>query len=117
MIISALGCLSSPHGKYHDSNLDSIAYSNTFYRAARRRVGILEPDLLTVQCLYFLGIYELHISRPLAAWKWLTQASSFLLLHLKTKNVYCKQNPGFSQEPGLERMEASLYWSCYKVMW
>lgn len=117
MIILALGALFSSHAHVNGTKSETLTQSQAFYRAARDRIGTLEPDLLSVQALFFLGIYELHAAEPLAAWKWLSQASSFLLLHLKAKEAYLKRNPTYSQNAEMEKLEASLYWSCYKVMW
>jgi hypothetical protein len=85
-------------------NIDARSY----YIAAKRRIGVISPSLLAVQCLFFCGVYEMYTLRPINAWMSLHQASVQLQMHLSTK----PDDQTGSSSIELERLEKRLYWSC-----
>lgn len=125
LIMCALGAFSHPFEsrtskggiKSSDGNPEGVAQSQPYYKAACKRVGFLKSDLISIQCFFLLGKYEETMFQPLAAWKWFAAASNSLLVYLKSRAAYERQNPAFKQSENLERVEASLYWSCHKALW
>lgn len=98
--------------------------AQAFYLAAKKRLGLLHPSLLYVQCLFFCGVFEMYNLQPQQAWFYFHQASMQLQTHLWRKSqirypsdtsISHRPNP---QERRLEqRLEQRLYWSCMKTEW
>src|SRR6266496_3137874 len=49
---------------------DTPEYSSaeSYYVAAQKRIGLLENSILTTQCYFLTGVYEMYSMRPLKAW-------------------------------------------------
>lgn len=132
LIMSALGSIAPPFSELYNPNApidsamsaillhgQSLAIGNVYYDAACKRIGMLEPSILTTQCIYLCGVYEMYNIRPLHAWRWFSQASSTLFMHLKCQDGLTRdnQNEVLSTDDDIQRLEASVYWSAYKSMW
>ncbi|KAI1409253.1 vegetative cell wall protein gp1 [Hypoxylon sp. FL1857] len=114
-------CLSSPFQRdvmaegTPDSNRSFSATSadpataSSYYLAAKKRLGLLEPSILQVQCLFLCGVFEMYSLKPLRAWSYFNQAS------VSFRNLVWMQTQG-SVGGMLEtqRLEQRLYWSCMK---
>lgn len=83
--------------------------AEAYFDAARKRLGLLLPSLLTIQCFFFSGVYEMYCIRPLNAWFSFHQAS----VQFK---VYLSAIPHLDETPYMSalnrRLEKRLYWSC-----
>lgn len=85
------------------------ATAESYYVAAGKRIGLLKPAILTVQCSFLLGVYEMYSLRPIRAWTSFNRACQLLQVCLRTKPE--------AADPHDERLECRLYWSCLKSEW
>lgn len=121
LIACALGCLSSPFQR--DSTVNGTpdssrsmsatsvdqATASSYYLAAKKRLGLLEPSVLQVQCLFLCGVFEMYSLRPLRAWSYFNQAS------VSFRNfVWMRTQRKAGEVPERQRLEQRLYWSCMK---
>lgn len=126
----ALGCIARPFsdlynqiapldGKVTSKRLHSasLCLGKVYYEAACKRIGLLEPSILATQCIFLCGVYEMYIMHPLRAWRWFSYSSSTLYTYLRCQEVHSRKDQSSSQSSDAQRLEASLYWSCYKSMW
>ncbi|KAJ5982891.1 hypothetical protein N7481_004990 [Penicillium waksmanii] len=102
---------------------EKLQQGESYFLLACRRLGLVRPSKLGVQCYFLAGVYLMYTLRPILAWQYFSQASTLLQVHLKT--IY-----GLGKSPSeslglpsvyphedrrqLERIEQSLYWSCFK---
>ncbi|KAI1451721.1 vegetative cell wall protein gp1 [Annulohypoxylon moriforme] len=121
LIACALACLSSPFRRdvatngTPDSNKSlsvvsvDQATASSYYLAAKKRLGLLEPSIIQVQCLFLFGVFEMYSLKPLSAWNYFNQASVCFrnLVWMQTQRVV-----GDMLES--QRLEQRLYWSCMK---
>ncbi|KAF5966216.1 oleate-activated transcription factor 1 [Fusarium bulbicola] len=84
----------------------------SYYLAAKKRLGLLQPSLLYIQCLFLCGIYEMYCLHPLQAWFHFNRACVDLRNILWTRSQK-KSNQATTQET--RRLEQRLYWSCVKT--
>ena len=98
--------------------------AEAYYSAAKRRLGLLQSSLLSVQCQYFAGLYEKFAIRPFAAWTLLQQACVRFQAYLYAKALGVGQgavsegdeNGGIGKGRA-RHIEQRLYWSCVKAEW
>ncbi|KAK6210047.1 vegetative cell wall protein gp1 [Colletotrichum tabaci] len=123
LIACALACLASPFQSELNLNgtpesVRSSASNSTdpdtaqaYYLAAKKRMGLIEPSLLQVQCLFFFAVFEMYTLHPLQAWFYFNQAcvqfKSLLWRRSQRRNPH-----NISQKT--RRLEQRLYWSCMK---
>ncbi|KAF4442232.1 vegetative cell wall protein gp1 [Fusarium austroafricanum] len=96
------------------SSTSSVVDTETaasYYLAAKKRLGLLQPSLLSIQCFFFCGVYEMYCLRALQAWHYFNRASVDLRNILWTRNQR-KHNQSITREA--HRLEQRLYWSCVK---
>lgn len=85
------------------------ASADAYYLASKKRLGLLEVTLVSVQCFFLAGLYEMCCMRPASAWVHYCQACSRLQVILsQDKPADRCQSPDFHI---LER----LYFSCYRT--
>ncbi|KAF5543892.1 heterokaryon incompatibility protein [Fusarium mexicanum] len=84
----------------------------SYYLAAKKRLGLLQPSLLYIQCLFLCGIYEMYCLHPLQAWFHFNRACVDLRNILWTRSQI-KSSQATTQET--RRLEQRLYWSCVKT--
>ncbi|TDZ37523.1 hypothetical protein CTRI78_v011109 [Colletotrichum trifolii] len=123
LIACALACFATPFQSESTlsgtpesmrSSASSSADPDTaqaYYFAAKKRLGLLEPSLLQVQCLFFCGVFEMYSLHPLQAWFYFNQAC------VQFKNILWRRTQrrgpdNISQKT--RRLEQRLYWSCMK---
>lgn len=126
LLVCALGSVAQPFEdiyKWPDAEYDyrsafhvhkaSLDRGDSYFRAARLRFWLLDSSLLSTQCLFLVGVYQMYLVRPLRAWKPFTQASTSLLMYLKCQESALRRE---TTEVPTERrrQEISLYWTCYK---
>ncbi|KAM5345649.1 hypothetical protein ACJ41O_011510 [Fusarium nematophilum] len=127
LISCALACLSAPF--HSEVGLDGTPESTrstasacvdqetaaSYYLAAKKRLGLLQPSLLYIQCLFLCGVHEMYCLRPLQAWFHFNRACVDLrnLLWARSQR---RPNPMGSHDISREmhRLEQRLYWSCVK---
>ncbi|XXH01798.1 hypothetical protein Hte_008159 [Hypoxylon texense] len=121
LIACAIGCLASNfqrdttvNGTPDSSRSVSAtcvdqATASSYYLAAKKRLGLLEPSILQVQCLFLCGMFAMYSLRPLRAWSYFNQAS------VSFRNfVWMRTQRGAGEVPERQRLEQRLYWSCMK---
>ncbi|PVH70328.1 hypothetical protein DL98DRAFT_504778 [Cadophora sp. DSE1049] len=127
LIMSALGCIASPFSDLYSSRIvhdkkatssslhsTSLLLGKLYYDAACKRIGLLESNILSTQCIFLCGVYEMYMLSPLKAWQWFSSASSTLYTHLRCEEVQSKIAASGTKSLDSQRLEASIYWSAYK---
>lgn len=126
LLACALAGVATPFRYYHRDNTTStpqdhnllstppdsqvqISMSEPYFMAAKRRLGLLDTSLLCVQCLFFAGVYEKFVMRPLAAWKFFQRACVEMQTYLHTMAL--KSSSASGHERALH-LEQRLYWAC-----
>jgi hypothetical protein len=56
--------------------------AESYYLAAKKRIGLLGTSVPDVQCFFLASVYEKYALRPLQAWFCIQQASTRLQAHL-----------------------------------
>ncbi|KAF9893075.1 hypothetical protein FE257_012486 [Aspergillus nanangensis] len=122
LLACALGCVAVPFNSIGDwEDLPSVAVPQaahkdsgaTYYLAAKKRLGLIEPSWLRIQCLFLCGVFEMYSMRPLCAWEYFKQACGQL------ENLFWKQSlttPLGEDDHADEsrQLQQRLYWSCMK---
>ncbi|CAI7586107.1 unnamed protein product [Penicillium pancosmium] len=102
---------------------ERLQQGESYFLLACRRLGLVRPSKLGVQCYFLAGVYLMYTLRPIMAWQYFSQASTLLLVHLKTIHGLGKISTEYlglssvctsEDRRQLERIEQSLYWSCFK---
>ncbi|KPM44215.1 hypothetical protein AK830_g2353 [Neonectria ditissima] len=122
LVSCALGSISMPYKSTEGSQmppstpvptLDSMRTSSEYYLAAKKRLGLIEPSLLYVQCLFLCGVLEMCYMDALRAWNFFNQACvQFRNLLWRRGNTRPSEDGHISSEK--RRLEQRLYWSCMK---
>jgi hypothetical protein len=87
-----------------------------YYLAAKKRIGLIEPSLLSVQCVFLCGVLEMYLMNTLQAWHCINQACVQLRNLLWIQENY--QSSYFGQaSQGTRHLAQRLYWSCMKSEW
>ncbi|KAF5027830.1 hypothetical protein F66182_57 [Fusarium sp. NRRL 66182] len=126
LLACALGCVATPYQaetangpvipetslQVHGRDLrDGEAY----YNLARRRFGLLEVGILSSQCHFLAGVYNMYIMRPLAAWSQFQSATKTYYLYLQCQSRRSNGPMADTVQSSKRRsLEQRLYWSCYK---
>lgn len=118
LITCAIACVSSQYqadpGFQASTSEADRGRASAYYLAAKKRLGLIEPSLLSVQCLFFFGVLEMHLLKPIKAWHYFSQASGQFRNHLwRTAQKRCGQTMCCETK----RLEQRLYWSCMKSEW
>ncbi|KAH7068344.1 hypothetical protein BKA63DRAFT_521595 [Paraphoma chrysanthemicola] len=120
LLACALGCVSMPYrSDFVDLDLvqgpnprcsiddaDDYSTAESYYVAALKRISLLKCSILTVQCHFLCGVYEMYSLRPLRAWNSFNRSCVMFQIYLRAKD---RTKVGVNE--GLERR---LYWSCLK---
>ncbi|KAF7959439.1 hypothetical protein EAE96_001056 [Botrytis aclada] len=130
LIMCALGCISQPFGDLNSRNLSDgsvktsrsvlggrdLSRGTAYFTAARKRIGLLTPGVVATQCIFLCGVYEMYMVHPVRAWTFFANASSNFFMYLKCEEWHFKKDLSRTKSSDIQRVEASLYWSCYKSM-
>ncbi|KAL5313245.1 hypothetical protein ACEPPN_018978 [Leptodophora sp. 'Broadleaf-Isolate-01'] len=129
LIMSALGCIANPFSDLYNPkpaheqrstskslHSASLILGKLYYDAACKRIGLLYSNILSTQCIFLCGVYEMYMLSPLKAWRWFSSASSTLYTHLRCEEVQAKSTTSATKSLDSQRLEASIYWSAYKSM-
>ncbi|KAI2829817.1 transcriptional regulator family: Fungal Specific TF [Aspergillus niger] len=82
-----------------------------FYRKALESISLPGDRILTAQCWFLSGVYQMYKLNAARAWMDFSRASAALSLHLRHREAaVCKDSNGGHLEPA----ELSLYWTCWK---
>ncbi|KAH6611694.1 hypothetical protein C7974DRAFT_407198 [Boeremia exigua] len=120
LLACALGCLSLPYrSDFVTSDLvqgpnprcsiddaDDYPTAESYYVAALKRISLLKCSILTTQCHFLCGVYEMYSLRPLRAWNSFNRACVMFQIYLRAKD---RTKAGVN-----ESLERRLYWSCLK---
>ncbi|KAJ0425427.1 hypothetical protein BJY00DRAFT_308171 [Aspergillus carlsbadensis] len=115
LIACALGTVSRPftleQPLSHDvSRFDAHdhATGESYYSAARKRIGLLDSSIIAIQCSFLIGVYEMYLMRPLRAWLSFNRACTHFQTYLIASSL------GQPVEQSSEAVRSRLYWSCLK---
>ncbi|KAL2851501.1 hypothetical protein BJY01DRAFT_260808 [Aspergillus pseudoustus] len=115
LIACALGTISRPFSLESPSPQDASRFDaqdhatgESYYSAARKRIGLLDPSVIAIQCSFLVGVYEMYSMRPLRAWHSFNRACTFFQTHLLASSL------GQPVEQSSETVRSRLYWSCLK---
>lgn len=89
-----------------DIVFDQKSLAEAYYNAARKRIGLLDRSITSIQCLFFASIYEKHAMRPVEAYEYLHQASSRLYVYQLRRHSGRSNAMDDLQE---ERLASSLF--------
>lgn len=121
LLTCALACLASPFisatlpiRESNDESTDN-ALANTpnystaekYYVAARKRIALLDHSIITTQCHFLSGVYEMYSLRPIRAWTSFNRACMTLQLCLRS-------GPALAQDKASKGVQRRLFWSCLK---
>ncbi|TPR09809.1 hypothetical protein CAN33_0053325 [Aspergillus niger] len=112
----ALGCLAGPL-RYDDLSVERDDHAESrhttgeqFYRKALESISLPGDRILTAQCWFLSGVYQMYKLNAARAWMDFSRASAALSLHLRHREAaVCKDSNGGHLEPA----ELSLYWTCW----
>lgn len=93
-------------------NTPTYSAAEAYYTASRKRIGLLGSSILTVQCHFLIGVYEMYTLRPLQAWTSFHRACTIFQTYLKG-NAFRTDLVTES----ISNLEHRLYWSCLKSEW
>ncbi|KAH6892564.1 vegetative cell wall protein gp1 [Thelonectria olida] len=122
LIACSIGCIATPFPPGDATDVSSTASPSllvnkdtcqAYYLAAKKRLGLMQPSLLYIQCLFFCGVLEMNFLEPLRAWNY------FNLSCVHFRNLLWRQRHTQTGSVGevsneRRRMEQRLYWSCMK---
>ncbi|CAM1508932.1 Fc.00g026710.m01.CDS01 [Cosmosporella sp. VM-42] len=82
--------------------------AESYYGAARKRLGLLDYTIPAAQCYFLIGVYEMYSVRPIKAWGSFKRACDTLQIYFRSEH-----QPGLSESGGLVgrfeiRMEVNL---------
>ncbi|GLA90175.1 hypothetical protein AtubIFM56815_005738 [Aspergillus tubingensis] len=89
----ALGCLASPlqydyRSAERDDHAESLrATGEQFYQKALERLSLPGDRILTTQCWFLSGVYQMYKLNAARAWMDFSRASAILSLHLRHKEA------------------------------
>jgi hypothetical protein len=91
------------------STHDALDYptAEAYYTGARKRIGLLESSIMSAQCEFLIGVYEMYSIRPLKAWLSFNRACLILQTCLQARS-------GTMLSRSQKRLEQRLYWTCLK---
>lgn len=90
---------------------DDYPTAESYYAAARKRLGLLDYTIPAAQCYFLTGVYEMYALRPVKAWGSFKRACDTLQIYLRSQR---DPYPNLSESDGLV---SRLYWSCLKSEW
>lgn len=101
--------LDSPHYAQYESADTRCSLGDAYFLAAKKRLGLLDVTLTSVQCFFLAGLYEICRMKPANAWVHYSQACSRLQI------ILSQENPGDEgQSPDFHILER-LYFSCCRT--
>ncbi|KAL4930854.1 fungal specific transcription factor domain-containing protein [Aspergillus undulatus] len=115
LISCTLGTIARPFSQVRSSPQDNSrtegrdhTTAESYYTAARKRIGLLDSSIVTIHCGFLIGVSEMHSMRPLRAWLSFSRACTFFQTYLHSSS--------FSQplEQLPEAVRSRLYWSYLK---
>ncbi|PYI10921.1 hypothetical protein BO78DRAFT_448411 [Aspergillus sclerotiicarbonarius CBS 121057] len=110
LLAAALGCLAAPL-HYRDVPPLRPELGARLYEEALKRISLSTDQLLSAQCWFFSGVYQMYQFNPATAWTHFSHASSILSLRLSWKKAVHEEK---STPLQLDPEELALYWSCWK---
>lgn len=84
-----------------------------YYLAAKKRIGLIESSLLSVQCQFLCGVLEMYLLNPLKAWYHFSHACE----QFRNQQWRSAHKRGGDMSRETRRLEQRLYWSCMKSEW
>ncbi|KAL3460375.1 hypothetical protein BJX64DRAFT_300674 [Aspergillus heterothallicus] len=115
LISCALGTVSRPFSLESPSPQDASRFDTqdhatgeSYYSAARKRIGLLDSSIIAIQCSFLIGVYEMYSMRPLRAWLSFNRACTHFQTYLLASSL------GQPIEHSSETVRSRLYWSCLK---
>jgi len=121
LLICALGAIATPFSDcgYVGRNSDTYRIAESFYLAARRRLGMLlgSSSLIEAQCMLLAGIYAMCTFQRLSAWRFFMQSlaccQTFESLKAFRHDHGDRLTEG-TQQSASSASEQAIYWSAWK---
>ncbi|KAH6884451.1 hypothetical protein B0T10DRAFT_130882 [Thelonectria olida] len=88
--------------------------AESYYMAAKKRIGLLGTSVPDVQCFFLASVYEKYALRPLQAWFCIQQASTRLQAHLLGSGQQL-WNSAKLRNTHTHHLEQRVFWSCFKA--
>ncbi|KAK1700843.1 hypothetical protein BDP55DRAFT_625113 [Colletotrichum godetiae] len=88
--------------------------AEAYYLAASKRIGLLGPSILDIQCLFLASMYEKCRLRPMRACFYIQQASTRLQTHLLRRGRRPWKEASGREEP-TQPLQQRVFWSCFKA--
>ncbi|GLA66474.1 hypothetical protein AtubIFM54640_009052 [Aspergillus tubingensis] len=113
----ALGCLAGPlryddRSAERDDHAESLhATGEQFYQKALESLSLPGDRILTTQCWFLSGVYQMYKLNAARAWIDFSRASAILSLHMRHREAAVGN---YSNGGHLDPAELSLYWTCWK---
>ncbi|KAH7381168.1 vegetative cell wall protein gp1 [Phaeosphaeria sp. MPI-PUGE-AT-0046c] len=134
LITCALGCLTEPfecdyepdfadrpaRTEQRSPHIVDMETAQSYYMAAKKRLSLIDPSHLLVECLFFFGVFEMYCLRPLKAWNYFNsacvQCRNLLWMRSQTSTPTDLHDRLKVDLPigALRLIEQRLYWSCLK---
>jgi hypothetical protein len=96
------------HSSCRPAELGS-SVSDAYYMASKKRLGLLDVTLTSVQCFFLAGLYEMCCMKPAGAWVQYNHACSRLQI------IMAQDNAGGHLHSSKFRVLERLYFSCYRT--
>ncbi|KAF9875180.1 hypothetical protein CkaCkLH20_07446 [Colletotrichum karsti] len=93
---------------------EDCGVADAYYLAASKRIGLLGPSILDIQCLFLASMYEKCRLRPLRACFYIQQASTRLQTHLLRRGRRPWREANGREKP-TQPLEQRVFWSCFKA--
>ncbi|KAF4913604.1 hypothetical protein CGCVW01_v010797 [Colletotrichum viniferum] len=93
---------------------EDCGVADAYYLAASKRIGLLGPSILDIQCLFLASMYEKCRLRPLRACFYIQQASTRLQAHLLRRGRRPWRAASGREDP-TQPLEQRVFWSCFKA--
>ncbi|PYH39201.1 uncharacterized protein BO87DRAFT_403140 [Aspergillus neoniger CBS 115656] len=94
-----------------DDHAESLhATGEQFYQKALERLSLPGDRILTTQCWFLSGVYQMYKLNAARAWMDFSRASAILSLHLRHREAAVGK---YSNGGHLEPAELGLYWTCW----
>ncbi|KAH8675204.1 hypothetical protein BGZ61DRAFT_360721 [Ilyonectria robusta] len=122
LVSCALGSMAMPFQSTNEAReprsnsapvMDNMKTSLAYFAAAKKRLGLMEPSSLYVQCLFLCGVLEMYHMDALRAWHFFNQAC-VQFRNLLWRHGHSQSTGGRQITTEMRRLEQRLYWSCMK---
>lgn len=102
----------SPYLAFEENK--NVTLAETYFQAAKKRIGLLESSIIDIQCLFFASVFERYAFRLANAWAYLQLGCTRLQMYLMSKGQH-KSKPAVELNAPTDYLEQRIFWTCYKA--